>query len=56
VTAADVERLAALLGLPIDPESAVVVAEHLATYLAVARLLDEVPMPDDVQPAPIFRP
>jgi len=42
---ADVERLAALLGLPIEPES-----------LTAARLLAEFPLPDDVEPAPTFRP
>lgn len=56
VSPADVERLAALLGLPLEPESVIVVAEQLAGYLAVARLLEEFPLPDDVQPAPIFRP
>lgn len=56
MTLADVERLAALLGLPLEPESALVVAEQLASYLAVERLLAELPLPDDVQPAPIFRP
>jgi Protein of unknown function (DUF4089) len=56
VNPADVERLAALLGLPLEPDSIVVVTEYLAAYLAVAALLAELPLSDDVQPAPIFRP
>jgi Protein of unknown function (DUF4089) len=56
VTPADVERLAALLGLPLEPDSVIVVAEYLAAYLAVAPLLAELPLADEVQPAPIFRP
>jgi hypothetical protein len=56
VTAADVECLAALLGLPLEPEAAAAIAEQLAGYLALAPLLAEFPLPDDVAPAPIFRP
>ncbi len=53
---ADVERLSALLGLPIEPESRAAVADNLAGLLTAARLLAEFPLPDDVEPAPIFRP
>ena len=56
MTAADVERMAALLGLPLEPESAAAVAEQLAGLLIVAHLVAEFPLPDDVEPAPIFRP
>jgi len=56
VTEAEVERLAALLGLPLEPESRAAVAEHLDGLLTVAHLLAEFPLPDDVEPAPIFRP
>lgn len=56
MTAADVECLAALLGLPLEPEAAAAIAEQLAGYLALAPLLAEFPLPDDVAPAPIFRP
>ncbi len=52
----DVERLAALIGLPIEAESRAAVAEILAGLLTAARLLAEFPLPDDVEPAPIFRP
>jgi len=56
VTEAEVERLAALLGLPLEPESRAAVAKHLDGLLTVAYLLAEFPLPDDVEPAPIFRP
>jgi 1-carboxybiuret hydrolase subunit AtzG-like protein len=53
---ADVERLAALVGLPIEPESRAAVAENLTGLLTAARRLAELPLPDDVEPAAIFRP
>src|SRR5438445_9804424 len=56
VSEADVERLAALLGLPIEPDSLAAVAENLTGLLTAARLLAELHLPDDVEPAPIFRP
>jgi hypothetical protein len=55
-TAAEVERLAALLGLPLEPGSAAPVAAQLAGLLASARLFAEFPLPDNVEPAPVFRP
>ena len=54
-TEADVERLAAALGLPLEPGSAAAVAEQLAGLLAYARLFAEFPLPDDVEPPPDFR-
>jgi 1-carboxybiuret hydrolase subunit AtzG-like protein len=52
----DVEGLAALLGLPIEPESRAAVVEILTGLLTAARKLAELPLPDDTEPAPIFRP
>ena len=52
----DVEGRAALLGLPIEPDSLAAVAENLTGLLTAARLLAELHLPDDVEPAPIFRP
>ena len=43
-------------GLPLEPGSAAAVAEQLAGLLASARLFAEFPLPDDVEPAPVFRP
>ena len=53
---ADVERLAALVGIPIEPESRAAVAENLAGLITAARRLAEFPLPEGVEPAPIFRP
>ena len=55
MTEADVEGLAALLGLPLEPGSAAAVAEQLSGLLSLARLFEEFPLPDDVEPMPIFR-
>ena len=56
VTDADVERLAAQVGLTIAPESRAAVAEHLAALLAAARLVDEFLLPETIEPAPRFDP
>jgi hypothetical protein len=56
LTDADIDRLAAILGLTIDPASREAVREHVASMLAAARLVTEFPLPDDVEPAPVFRP
>ena len=55
-TEGDVERLAAALGLPLEPGSAAAIAEHLAGLLAYAQLFAEFPLPDYVEPPPVFRP
>ena len=52
----DFEQWAALVGLAIEPESRAAVAENLAGLLTAARRLMELPLPADVEPAPIFRP
>jgi hypothetical protein len=56
VTDADVERLAAQVGLAIAPESRGAVAQHLAGLLAAARIVDEFPLPATIEPAPRFDP
>jgi len=56
VTDADVERLAAQVGLSIAPESRAAVAQHLAGLLAAARILDEFTLPEPIEPAPRFDP
>jgi len=47
VTEADVERLAAQIGLHIAPESRAAVAQALAGLLAAVLLLDEFALPED---------
>ena len=56
VTATEVQRLAELSGLPIEAEAAAAVAEQLTGLLAAARLFADFPLPEDVAPAPVFRP
>jgi hypothetical protein len=50
------ERMAAALGLPLDPARKPAVAQHLAILLAAASLVLEFPLPDDVEAAPVFEP
>jgi hypothetical protein len=56
VTEADVERLAALIGVPIDAGHRAATARQLTILLAAARLLDGFALDEDVAPAPEFRP
>ena len=56
VTEGDVERLAAVVGLPISPEELPAVATALGVLLTAAQLVSEFPLPDDVEAAPVFRP
>jgi Asp-tRNA(Asn)/Glu-tRNA(Gln) amidotransferase C subunit len=56
VTDADVDRLGELVGLRIDPAERAAVATALAAMLAAADLVMEFPLPEDVHPAPAFRP
>ena len=56
VTEAEVEQLAAHLGLSIAPADRLAVAQQLAGLLTVARLVSEFPLPDEVETAPVFRP
>jgi hypothetical protein len=50
-TEADVERLAAQIGLTIAPESRAAVARHLAALLIAGRLVDEFALPESAEPA-----
>jgi hypothetical protein len=52
----EVERLAALVGLPISPTDLPSVAIALGVLLTVAELVTDFPLPDDVAAAPVFRP
>ncbi len=53
---AEVERLAAQLGLGIDPASRAAVARNLEVLLQAARLVAEFPLPEETEPAPRFEP
>jgi len=56
VDEAEVERLAARIGLTIDPASRAAVAANLAGLLTAARLVAEFPLPEATDPAPRFEP
>ena len=56
VDEADVERLAAQIGLAITPASRAAVAQHLSALLAAVRLVDEFPLPETTEPASRFEP
>jgi Asp-tRNA(Asn)/Glu-tRNA(Gln) amidotransferase C subunit len=56
VTEAEVDRLAALVGLSIDPDDRAAVAQQLSGLLTTARLVTEFPLPDEIEGAAVFRP
>lgn len=56
VSETEVERLAALVGLPISPTDLAGVTVALGVLLGVAQLVTDFPLPDDVEAAPVFRP
>jgi hypothetical protein len=54
-TDAMVAAAAQALGLPIDPAWQANVKFNLQLILRHAALVDEFPLPDDAEPAPVFR-
>ena len=46
---------AGTLALPIDPAWTPAVRAHLEVTLKFARLVEEFDLPDDAEPAPVFR-
>jgi len=56
VSEADVERLAEVAGVAISPAELPAVAVALGVLLTAARLVSELPLPDDIEAAPVFRP
>ena len=51
-----VDHAAPLMGLTLTPEQRDGVIRNLATTFAVAQLVMEFPLPDDVDAAPVFHP
>jgi hypothetical protein len=56
VSEADVERLAALVGVAIGPADQGAVALALGVLLTATQLVSEFALTDDVEAAPVFRP
>ena len=54
--AAYVDETAKRVGLPIAPEHRPGVIQFTGILLAHAALVLEFPLPDEVEPAPVFRP
>jgi hypothetical protein len=50
-----IDSAAALLALPLDPDWKGAVRANLETNLKLAKLVDEFPLPDEAEPAGIFR-
>ena len=50
------ERMAAAVGLPLDPARKAAVAQHLVLLLAAASLVLDFPLPEEVEAAPVFAP
>lgn len=48
--------MARTIDLPIPRESVPLVAEHVGRLLAAGALVLELPLPDDLEPASVFRP
>ncbi len=51
-----VEQISELIDLPIDPEYLPSVVKNFATISAIAQLVTEFPLPEDIEPAPLFEP
>ena len=51
-----VDAAAALIGLPIDPVHRPGVVVNLERLAQMAALVMEFPLPEDAEPAPVFRP
>jgi hypothetical protein len=51
-----VDAAAALIGLPIDPAHRPGVVLNMERIAQMAALVMEFPLPDEIEPAPVFRP
>ncbi|MEQ9670586.1 DUF4089 domain-containing protein [Coleofasciculus sp. G2-EDA-02] len=51
-----VDRMAELIDLPIDPEYRFGVVDNLTRIAAIAQLVNDFPLPDTIEAAPIFEP
>ncbi|MEB3882309.1 DUF4089 domain-containing protein [Lyngbya sp. CCY1209] len=51
-----VDRAAELIDLPLDPEHRPGVIENMEKIAEIAKLVTEFPLPDTIEPAPIFDP
>jgi hypothetical protein len=51
-----VDQMAALVGLPLQPDHRPGVIENFARIRAIAQLVTEFPLPEEIEIAPVFEP
>ncbi|MEQ9484235.1 DUF4089 domain-containing protein [Coleofasciculus sp. F4-SAH-05] len=51
-----VDRMAELMDLPINPEYRPGVVDNITRIAAIAQLVNEFPLPDTIEAAPVFEP
>jgi hypothetical protein len=54
VTEAWIVSSAAMLKLPLDPAWLSAVKTNVEVTVRLARLIDEFPLPDEIEPAPVY--
>ena len=54
--AAYIEQMALVVDLPLDPKHRPGVVENLARIMALAQLVNEFPLPVEIEAAPVFEP
>ena len=55
-SAAYIEQMIEILDLPLDPECRPGVVKNFASICAIATLVTEFPLPEDIEAAPVFEP
>jgi hypothetical protein len=50
-----IEAATNALGVPLDPAWKPAIRANLEVTLKLARLVDEFPLPDDAEPAPVYK-
>jgi len=55
-SAAYIEQMIEILDLPLDPEYCPGVIKNFASICAIATLVTEFPLPEDIEAAPVFEP
>ena len=50
-----IEAAANALGIPLDPAWKPAIRSNLEVSRKLARLVDEFPLPDDAEPAPVYK-
>jgi Protein of unknown function (DUF4089) len=51
-----VDQMALLIDLPLDSEHRPGVIQNMARTIAIAHLVTDFPLPDEIEAAPIFQP